>query len=196
MESIQEQIGPHIVVMKKEEFDIVCQEAARIGANAAMEKLEKERRKEGKKWIDKRLHNTKLLLKNYHLLKMSVGNAIYSKRQMNESAADILCNVMNMRDDEVIIDSIKQSTARTAVIVAHIDKMLGLYKIYCQSSGKEQERRRYDIIFKYYVSENKVSIGQIARDMGLVRQTVYNDINAAEKALSALLFGIDSLNID
>lgn len=196
MENIQGKIGPHIVVLQKEEFDIVCQEAARIGANAAMEKLEKERRKEGKKWVDKRLHNTKLLLKNYRLLKMSVGNAIYAKRQMSESAADILCNVMNMRDDEVIIDSIKQSTARTAVIVAHIDKMLGLYKIYCQTSNKEQERRRYEIIYDYYISEEKVSIGQISRKRGLVRQTVYNDINAAEKALSALLFGIDGLNIE
>lgn len=185
-----------IVALRKEDLQEIYQEAAQIGARMAMEKLEVERKKQDKKYTDRRLHNTKLLLKNYRLLKMSVGNAIYAKHQMGESAADILSGLMNMCDDEIMIESIKRSTARTAVIVAHIEQMLKLYKIYCRESKKECEKRRYGIIRDYYVSEEKVSIGQIAKKQGLARQTVYNDISGAERALAALLFGIDGLKID
>lgn len=185
-----------IVVLRKEDLAAMYHDAAQIGAKAALDKLEEERKKQVVKVKDRRLHNTKLLLKNYRFLSISADNAIYSKQQIKECATDILADVMDIRDDEVIIESIKRSKSRTAIIVAHIDQMLSLYEVYCQQSKKECERRRYDIIFDYYISDEKMSIGQIADKMCLVRQTVYNDIKAAEMALSALLFGIDGIKID
>ena len=55
--------------MGKMENKEVIRIAAEAGAKAAMKKLEEERRKDMEERVDRRLHNTRLLLKNYRLFK-------------------------------------------------------------------------------------------------------------------------------
>ena len=128
---------PQYVILTKEEIAAMRKEAAEIGARAAMEKLEQEKKSLHRKAFDRRLHNTKLLLRNYRMLRENAENSIYGRSQMEESAADILCSMMNMYDDEVIVDAIKRSATRTAIIVSHIDTMLKLYEAYCSKSGSD-----------------------------------------------------------
>lgn len=184
-----------LVVLTKEELVDLQIKAAEIGAKTAIEKLEEEKKRIHKEIIDKRLHNTKLLLENYRLLKLNKNNSIYTQHQIKESAADILSNMMNLYNDEIVIDSIKRSAARTAIIVSHVEMMLELYKSYCKMSKKKWEKRRYDIIYDFYISNQSKSIGQIAEEYHYSKQTIYDDINAAESALSALIFGIDGLKM-
>lgn len=184
-----------LIVLTKEELVDLQAKAAEIGARTAIEKLEEEKKKIQKEMIDKRLHNTKLLLKNYRMLKLNIDNAIYNQRRIKESAVDILSNMMNSYDDRIVIDSIKRSTTRTAIIISHVDMMLKLYQSYCESSKKKWEKRRYDIIYDFYISNHPKSIGQIAGQYHYSKQTIYDDISAAESALSALIFGIDGIKI-
>ena len=44
---------------------------------------------------------------------------------------------MTMKDDKVIVESIKTSAKRTAIMVQHIDKMLDVYRIYCSKLSKK-----------------------------------------------------------
>ena len=52
---------------------------------------------------------------------------------------------MEMKDDKVIVESIRTSAKRTALMVQHIDKMLDVYRIYC-SKISDRDKRRYKII--------------------------------------------------
>ncbi|MGL5433789.1 MAG: hypothetical protein ACRDBO_00130 [Lachnospiraceae bacterium] len=184
-----------LITLTEDRLEELMKAAGEAGANAAMQKASDERKAHHKKVVDKRLHNTKLLLKNYHMLKLNMKCSVYSKSQMRESAVDILNGMMNLYDDEVIIDSIKRSSARTAIIVTHIDTMLGLYEAYCNKSQREIDRRRYDVIFNYYISGKMLSVKEISLKINQSVQTVYDDLKAAEERLTALIFGIDGLKL-
>lgn len=54
--------------------------AAEAGAKAAMETLEKERQRDRREMADRRLRNTKLLLRNYRVFCAHVDNASMRSR--------------------------------------------------------------------------------------------------------------------
>lgn len=186
---------PQYVILTKEEIAAMRKEAAEIGARAAMEKLEQEKKSLHRKAFDRRLHNTKLLLRNYRMLRENAENSIYGRSQMEESAADILCSMMNMYDDEVIVDAIKRSATRTAIIVSHIDTMLELYEAYCSKSGSDLDGRRYEIIKDMYIAEEPMTVKEIAKKWNMSKENVYSDLKIATERLSALIFGVDGLNL-
>lgn len=186
---------PQYVILTKEEIAAMRKEAAEIGAKAAMEKLEQEKKNLHHKAFDRRLHNTKLLLRNYRMLRENAENSIYGRSQMEESAADILCSMMNMYDDEVIVDAIKRSATRTAIIVSHIDTMLKLYEAYCSKSGNDLDGRRYEIVNDMYIAEEPMTVKEIAKKWNMSKENVYSDLKIATERLSALIFGVDGLNL-
>ena len=97
------------------------------------------------------------------------------------------------RDDSLYIESIKRSQERTLIILAHIEKMLELYHVWCQQNGTEEDVRRYEVVMETYIREPKKSVQEIAGTFGIERRTVYKDINAAIQPLTALFFGIDAV---
>lgn len=194
MEKVKNQAQQY-VLLTKEEITAMQKEAAEIGAKAAMEKLEQEKKSMYHKAVDRRLHNTKLLLRNYRMLRENADNSIYGRSQMEESAADILSSMMNLYDDEVIVDAIKRSATRTAIIVSHIDTMLELYEAYCSKSGNELDGRRYEIITDAYIIEQPMTVKEIAKKWHMSKENVYSDIKIATERLSALIFGVDGLRL-
>lgn len=167
------------------------------GVKAAMEHIRTEREKERKSRQDRRLHNTRLLLKNYRLLKEHTKGAIFRANQARERAMDILDGLNDYEmDDGLYIESIKKSQQRTLIILAHIDQMLELYKAYCYNSGNPENIRRYGVVMATYIDEPKKSALEIAGTFGIEKRTVYKDIKAAANPLTALLFGIDSLRME
>lgn len=189
----QAAVETRMITLSMAELKAMRKESAEIGARMALEKIEKEKKKAQKQMNDKRLHNTKLLLKNYKMLKMNAENSIFGQSQMKESAADILCNMMSIYDDGVIVDSIKRSATRTAIIVAHIEEMLELYKVYCDR-GNEIERRRYKVLYDTYIADKELSVKDIAKLQKMSNESVYSDLKISVKRLTALIFGIDALN--
>lgn len=190
---MEQAAGKRLITLSVDEIKAMRKESAEIGARMALEKIEKEKKKAQKQLNDKRLHNTKLLLKNYKMLKMNAENSIFGQSQMKESAADILCNMMSIYDDGVIVDSIKRSATRTAIIIAHIEEMLELYKVYCDR-GNEIEKRRYKVLYDIYISDEELSVQDIAKLQKMSKESVYSDLKISIKRLTALIFGIDSLN--
>ena len=167
------------------------------GVKAAMEHIRTEREKERKSRQDRRLHNTRLLLKNYRLLKEHTKGAIFRANQARERAVDILDGLNDYEmDDGLYIESIKKSQQRTLIILAHIDQMLELYKAYCYNSGNPENIRRYGVVMATYIDEPKKSALEIAGTFGIEKRTVYKDIKAAANPLTVLFFGIDSLQME
>lgn len=174
----------------------IYEKAAAIGAREALKAFEQERKKEYSSRGDRRLRNTKLLLRNYHMLKEHAQNSVFGRTQMEESALDILESMMTMYDNEVIIESIKRSATRTAVIVSHIETMFGLYEVYCdRSQNREIDMRRYEVIRDMYMAVDTLSVKEIAVKQHISKDTVYSDLRVAIERLTALIFGVDGLNV-
>ena len=92
-----------LITLTQEQLKNIYERAAEIGAKEALKAYDQERKKEQGKRADRRLRNTKLLLRNYHMLKEHAENSVFGRTQMEESALDILESMMNMYDNEVKI---------------------------------------------------------------------------------------------
>ncbi len=185
-----------LVILTDEELKKIYERAAVIGAQEAMKRFEQERKSENGKRADRRLRNTKLLLRNYRMLKKHAENSVFRRAQMDESAFDILESMMKSRDNDVIISSIKDSAARTAIMVSHVEAMLGLYAAFCEKSpNKEIECRRYDVVWDMYIAEDNLSAKEIAQKKNMSKENVYVDLRVAVERLAALIFGVDGLNV-
>lgn len=166
--------------------------AAEAGAKAALAQWQKEQAKAQEEKADRRLHNTRLLLKNYRLFKQHAMNAVYEVDQLDESVYDIL-DTMERNTSNVFVDSIKTSVARTVTLVRHIDVMLELYQIYCERSDKPEDSRRWRVIKARYLDDCEKSSIDIAEQEGVSDRTINRDIAAAHDQLAALFFGIDGI---
>ncbi|TGY90894.1 hypothetical protein E5329_23785 [Petralouisia muris] len=185
-----------MILLSERQMKEIYERAATIGAKEALKFFEAERKKEYKGRADKRLGNTKLLLRNYHMLKDHAEKSVFGRTQMEESALDILESMMSMYDNEVIIESIKRSATRTAVIVSHIETMLGLYEAYCDKSrSREIERRRYEALWDMYIAASTMSPKEIADKQHVSKDTVYADLRIAIEKITALIFGVDGLTV-
>lgn len=168
--------------------------AAEAGAKAAMETLERERKVIKDRFADQRLYNTKLLLRNYRMFRAHVENAVYEAEE-SESPEEILADLM-MRgsDQQLFVESIKRSVARTRTIVRHMATMIDLYKVYCFNSNTPEDLRRWRVVHALYVSDEvESSVSALADAEGVVARTIYKDIDIACERIAALMFGIDGI---
>lgn len=168
--------------------------AAEAGAKAALEAAEKLRQEQSHRRGDRRLRNTKLLFKNYDVLKAHCENAIYDKDKLigdeETDALEILDSIDDL-DAKVYIDAIRRSVSRTKIILAHIDRMIEIYKALCESSSRPEEKRRWRIFHAY--NFEKLTISDIIKSEQVDRSTYYRDVAATFRTLSALIFGIEGL---
>lgn len=115
-------LGSRIANMGQTLMQAAIRTGVAAGVSAAAAHIEEEHQKEAKERTDRRLHNTRLLLKNYRLLKRHTAGAIYNAKQAKEkeSAASILDGLESYtRDDSLYIESMaarwkwKARSART-----------------------------------------------------------------------------------
>lgn len=188
--------APVLITVTPEQLKSIYENAAAIGAKEALKTFEQERKKEYAVRVDRRLHNTKLLLRNYHMLKEHAEKSVFGRTQMEESALDILESMMSQHNNEIIIESIKRSATRTAIIISHIETMFGLYAAYCEKApNREIEMRRYEVIWDMYIADSTLSVKEIAEKQHMSRDNVYADLRTATERLTALIFGVDGLNV-
>lgn len=170
-------------------------EIIKIAVEAAKDYDQKQRIKNIKSRYDKRLRNTKLLLKNYRLLKDHCESAIFDKKELidipNGNIIDLLDSLEEC-DRQDYIESIKNSVSRTQVILEHIDTMMEIYRIYCDQSEKPEEQRRYAVMKHLYLEGMKSA--DICKAEGIEQRTYYRDINGIAEMMSALIFGVDGLS--
>lgn len=194
-------VAGQVAVVGVRMLDIAIEKGVAAGVKAATDRIEEERKKERKGRYDRRLHNTRLLLKNYRVLKHHALDAVHTGARANEviseNAVDILDDLESMGfrkvDDRLYIESIKRSQQRTRIIIEHIDEMLRYWRIDCEQSGREEALRRYRIVVDTYISDDQMTAEELAQREHIEKRTVYKDIKAAMRPLSALIFGIDGI---
>lgn len=195
-EQIKSEDQKEFIVMTPDQFREVYETAAKIGAEKALDTFNKERAEEWKHRRKRKLRNTELLLRNYHMLKENAENSVFGRSQMEESAADILEEMMSLYNDEVIVESIKNSATRTAIIMSHVDTMISLYHTYCErAENSDIEMRRYDVLWDRYLADEPLNVESISKKHHMTKQNVYADLKIATERLTALIFGVDGLSV-
>lgn len=170
--------------MTEKELTLITETATRITLEEHKRLAELER----EEFADKRLHNTKLLLKNYRYLKLHCENAVYDSAQAMIEAKDVIRELMSLRDSSSVT-AIVNSMQKTQTLLSHVDMCLALYKTHCFSYGGESDQRQWRVIHALYLSKAKRTVEEIAEKEAVEPRTIYKDINKAVEALSALLFG-------
>lgn len=188
MRMLQQDSGSAI----KAALEKMAAEAVQAGAEAVKAIQEDERQT----MRDSRLHNTRLLLKHYRSLKLHFTEAVYEfDEEHSESATGMIWEIMSIHYDreQAFVDSIWKSAARTGLMIQHIDRMLDFYRISCERSGRESDRRQWRILYARYLGDTPKSMQQIADDEHIHKRTAEKDLDCAIQSVSALLFGLDAI---
>lgn len=176
-------------------YEQVVKLAAQVGADSAQKQFDKLYKKAKEDMKDNRLRNTKLLLKNYRMFKVSAANSKYRLEDCEENVYDVLSLMSDsaFRRAEGIVESVRNSAARTIILVNHIDAMIENYRIMCERSGREENMRRFRVLEAMYLKAEAEYPEDIAENESIDKRTVYKDIDAATETLAALIFGSDCL---
>lgn len=187
--------------LSKEILDQITETAAKIATELATEIAtekaidiySKQREREEKEKFDRRLSNTRLLLEHYRDFSDYGDKAIYRiYEELDEDTIDIIEMMEGRRSDkDSRVESIEKGVMRTRAIMSHVNAMLEVYKKSCEASPYPEERRRCRVIDGLYLQKVPVSVQEIAEIECINERTVYKDVNAACKRLTALIFGID-----
>lgn len=175
--------------LSKDVLDLITEHAAKV----AVETYNKQKDREEKEKFDRRLNNTRLLLEHYRDFSDYGDKAIYRiYEELDEDVIDIIEMMEGRRSDkDGRVESIEKGVMRTRAIMNHVNAMLKVYKKSCEDSPYPEEKRRYRVVEGLYLKKVPESVQDIAESEGIVERTVYKDVTAACKRLTALIFGID-----
>lgn len=179
--------------LSQEQLEFVSKVAAEAGAKAGLEAYEQARQKEIKALPVRLFRNTKELLKQYRNFKAFVKRAVYETKievDISEVLADLM---MPGRNAEARVKSIMESRARTATMVKHMEVAVDLYKTYCFRYGTKEDIRRWRVIDGLYISDDRLTVSELAEIERVVERTIYKDVDIACDCLSGLVFGVDGV---
>lgn len=178
-------MGKGQTVLNKEMIKLISE----IASATAIDQYKKEQEEKAQKERDHRLHNVKLLLRNYrkfsHVAEKVEDKITEINHRMVLDAIDL---------GELIVPSIKKSKERTLAIVRYMNRTLEFYKDLCEQEG-ELGIRKYETIHFMYLSKASMSASRIAQHHQIVESAVYKNANKAYDDLAGLLFGIDYLKL-
>jgi len=149
-------------------------------SKSVSKQLVSEQVKKQKHDRDWRLRNTKLLLKNYHILKEHCHKLHDEIETYEDSVFD---------PEDIEIKSIMASKAKTRRMVWYIDEMLLAYDRYACKAG-EAAKRRYEVLVNYYIHPNRKNHDDLGCMLNISDRTVRRDLEDARKEFSIFLFGI------
>lgn len=149
----------------------------------AIREYDKEKRMSQR---DKRLHNTRLLMKNYNRLKEHVENVNDDIEKANEK----IKLDFDSKDDEIWITSIIRTKLRTMKMMAYIDSAL---KILENKFNQDCEDYKYKA-FKFHYMGNKTN-EEIQEILGCGKNSPKKWSDSVMEELSLLLWGIEALGI-
>ena len=170
---------------------------AEVGALAAVEVMEKERKKFKQQEREWEYHNTKLLLRNYRRLNSFYENAVFDTETAEEADEDfekIMRSVgEGLVEEDISVASIQKNFIATKIIMTHVNKMLGVYKNMCERSKRHEDARHWRVLEGLYIAGEYTSASKIAKRENIAKRTVYKDIDICAADLTTLFFGIGGM---
>ena len=184
--------------MRENQFSLqdVMKMGIEIGVQTAIKEINSRTMENIKSREDRRLHNTKLLLENYKIIKLKCIKDSTSGKAKKQSPIDILEDIETLMDPnkELILESIQRSMERTKAMVKYIEDTLKLYQVYAKHC-KGEELRKYTVMALSYISKHSRTNEDIAIMMNVDASTVSRNKADAIKTYSRFLWGVDNTKL-
>ena len=166
--------------MEKEAAELLVRTAA-LEAVREFEKSQKKNRKV------KVFQNAKKLMENYNRICKSVQEGISELSDVDDGE-----ELEELSAEDIYINSIIKSKLRSIVMIAHIDKCLGLLE---EEMKRKETPWKYEVFKRYYL--DSMTPGSIAETLdNCAERTVWRWISELTDILSVYLFGADAIVLD
>lgn len=181
------------VILSEEEIRAICEEAAGQGVKKYIEESAKvERKRNGGL-----LYNTKVLLENYRKFESYIEKSVKTLEEatgvdLTDRELDIM-RIFGIVEDDRRIQSVQRSVTVMTMLMAHVNRMLEVYKASCEGSASVTERRKWQVIERMYLREKKMSTNQIAAEFSIDPRAIREDARLAREDIKVLLFGIEAI---
>lgn len=175
-----------IAYLAKESFTELIQQNNVEVINAFRKVLtdhEKEMRTSERERKQNMVKNTELLLVNYRKCKEMVRE-IDMDKYTDEGTF--------LGSEELTLETLERYRMKTYKMVRHVDKMLAAYEWEC-NHGSEEEERRFGVLKKRYIAEQRMSVRDLMDYYNIGQTTVYSDTKKAIKDMASLLFGYEAV---
>lgn len=166
--------------MEKEAAELLVRTAA-LEAVREFEKSQKKNRKV------KVFQNAKKLMENYNRICKSVQEGVSELSDVDDGE-----ELEELSAEDIYINSIVKSKLRSIVMIAHIDKCLGLLE---EEMIRKETPWKYEVFKHYYL--DSMTPGSIAEALdNCAERTVWRWISELTDILSVYLFGADAIVLD
>lgn len=162
--------------MEKEAAELLV----RTAALEAVKEFEKSQKKNAKAKV---FQNARKLMENYNRICRSVQEGVSELSDVDDGE-----ELEELSAEDIYINSIIKSKLRSIVMIAHIDKCLGLLK---EEMIQNDTLGKYEVFKYFYLNEKTYE--QIAEDYGYVERTARRWITECTGILSVYLFGADAI---
>lgn len=183
------------VRLSEEELKELCQKAVEDGVSKYITVQNQKKKQE---WRGL-LFRTKKLLENYTKLKDYAEQAVVTLEQAEEVDEtlvnmDVLMKFKLFEDDKTLHRQLRGVNA-VKFIMAHVDRMLDVYKSNCLNSSQEVMHRRWFVIEYMYLEreDTKKTTKEIAEIYQTDISNIQKDAKEARNDLTTLFFGLDAM---
>lgn len=183
------------VRLSEEELKELCQKAVEDGVSKYITVQNQKKKQE---WRGL-LFRTKKLLENYTKLKDYAEQAVVTLEQAEEVDEtlvnmDVLMKFKLFEDDKTLHRQLRGVNA-VKFIMAHVDRMLEVYKSNCLNSSQEVMHRRWFVIEYMYLEreDSKKTTKEIAEIYQTDISNIQKDAKEARNDLTTLFFGLDAM---
>lgn len=181
--------------LSEEELKELCQKAVEDGVSKYITVQNQKKKQE---WRGL-LFRTKKLLENYTKLKDYAEQAVVTLEQAEEVDEtlvnmDVLMKFKLFEDDKTLHRQLRGVNA-VKFIMAHVDRMLEVYKSNCLNSSQEVMHRRWFAIEYMYLEREdaKKTTKEIAEIYQTDISNIQKDAKEARNDLTTLFFGLDAM---
>lgn len=178
-----------MVRLSQEEVRSLCEQAV----DNYIEKHEKVK-KENQSRL---LYNTKVLLENYRKLKRYIERATANLEDViayNYPDYSLqMLEILGLRVEDQKSYTIAKGVAMTKILMNHVERMLSEYKTECENSGNPVLQRRWDVISKMYLEDEKMDTKRLAEKYCVDPRVIQADAKQGREDIKILLFGIEAL---
>lgn len=186
---------PKTVRLSREELKEICQRAVEDGVSKYITVQNQKKKQE---WRGL-LFRTKKLLENYTKLKDYADQAVVTLEQAQEVDEtlvnmDVLMKFKLFDEDKTLHRQLRGVNA-VRFIMAHVDRMLEVYKENCLNSSQEVMHRRWFVIEYMYLEreDGKKTTKEIAEIYQTDISNIQKDAKEARSDLTTLFFGLDAM---
>lgn len=165
--------------MEKEAAELLV----RTAALEAVKIFEKSQKKNNRAKV---FQNAKKLMENYNRICQSVREGVSELSDVDDGA-----DLEELSAEDIYINSIIKSKLRSIVMIAHIDKCLGLLE---EEMIRKGTHEKY-LAFKYYYLDD-MTYENIAEVYGYAERTTRRWTTELTNILSIYLFGADAIILE